>query len=66
MGVMCLPFIRGHGTAVYKDILSTPISETRWFGHIESQDIPRIYSNLLRGSKVKRYKGKKHLVNEYS
>jgi hypothetical protein len=61
---MCLPFIWRHGTAVYEDILPTPISETRWFGHIESQDIPWIYSNLLNGAKLKDTKEKKTTLSK--
>lgn len=50
--LISIPFIWRHSTAVYEDILSTPIPETRWLRHIESQNITWIHSNLSRGHKV--------------
>jgi hypothetical protein len=60
-GCKCLPFVWRDITAFYEDILPTPIPESRWLGHIESQNIPWIYCNLLRGHKIKSQRGKPKL-----
>jgi hypothetical protein len=60
-GCNCLPFVWRDSTAVYEDILPTPVPESRWLRHIESQNIPRIHCNLLRGHEIRSQKTKAKL-----